>query len=142
MELVLLSRLLLKFLLVILQDLVFLFNQRDDARDYLCGVIFMTAINSLGDITKGSCNNARDLFVPMWDVSDSLGMVLRIIRPIVYDIIQSLMPIMKRRTTNSMVAKLVVARSSYYVWQEQKLEIIQKRSPRMVIRLACALGSS
>nr|GEV71964.1 reverse transcriptase zinc-binding domain-containing protein [Tanacetum cinerariifolium] len=79
--------------------------------------------------------------VPMWDVSDSLGMVCSLCESVpdshdhlffecpfakgiwdrvkvcaglahytgnIYDIIQSLMPIMKRRTTNSVVAKLVV----------------------------------
>nr|GEW43072.1 putative reverse transcriptase domain, reverse transcriptase zinc-binding domain protein [Tanacetum cinerariifolium] len=90
--------------------------------------------------------------VPMWDVSDSLGIVCSLCEsvpdsqdhlffecpfgkgiwdrvkvcaglahytPNVYDIIQSLMPIMKRRTTNSMVTKLVVTAATYYVWQER-----------------------
>nr|GEY55267.1 reverse transcriptase domain, reverse transcriptase zinc-binding domain protein [Tanacetum cinerariifolium] len=100
---------------------------------------------------KNKNKQHKDL-VPMWDVSDSLGMVCSLCEsvpyshdhlffecpfakgiwdmvkvyaglahymPNVYDIIQSLMPIMKRRTTNSVVAKLVVAAATYYVWQEQ-----------------------
>ncbi|GJR66442.1 hypothetical protein Tco_0012507 [Tanacetum coccineum] len=49
----------------------------------------------------------------IWDrVKDCAGLVHY--TPNVYDKIQSLMPIMKRRTTNSMVAKLVVAAATYY----------------------------
>nr|GEW08797.1 hypothetical protein [Tanacetum cinerariifolium] len=39
--------------------------------------------------------------------------------PNIYDIIQDLLPIVKYRTTVSMIAKLVVAASAYYVWQER-----------------------
>nr|GEZ63726.1 hypothetical protein [Tanacetum cinerariifolium] len=55
--------------------------------------------------------------------------------PNVYDIIQSLMPIMKRRTTNSVVAKLVVAAATYYVWQERNWRLFKKgkRSPDQIV---------
>nr|GEV65434.1 reverse transcriptase domain, reverse transcriptase zinc-binding domain protein [Tanacetum cinerariifolium] len=46
--------------------------------------------------------------------------------PNVYDIIQSLMPIMKRRTTNSVVVKLVVAAATYYIWQEHNWRLFKK----------------
>nr|GEV02513.1 hypothetical protein [Tanacetum cinerariifolium] len=79
--------------------------------------------------------NIMDL-VPMWDVFDSLGMGkvyagLTYYTPNVYDVIQSLMPIMKRHTTNSMVAKLVVTAATYYVWQERNWRLFKKgkRSP-------------
>ncbi|GJT53981.1 reverse transcriptase domain, reverse transcriptase zinc-binding domain protein [Tanacetum coccineum] len=105
--------------------------------------------------------------VPMWDVSDSLGMVCSVYEsvpdshdhlffecpfakgiwdrvkdcaglahytPNVYDIIQSLMPIMKRRTTNSVVAKLVVAAATYYVWQE-RIGDYSKKKKKFVKRL-------
>ncbi|GJU96160.1 reverse transcriptase domain, reverse transcriptase zinc-binding domain protein, partial [Tanacetum coccineum] len=106
--------------------------------------------------------------VPMWDVSDSLGMVCSLCEsvpdshdhlffecpfakgiwdrvkvcaglahytPNVYVIIQSLMPIMKRRTTNSVVAKLVVAAATYYVWQERNWRLFKKgkRSPDQIV---------
>ena len=53
----------------------------------------------------------------------------------VYDIIQSLMPIMNRRTTNSVVAKLVVAASTYYVWQERNWRLFKKgkRIPDQIV---------
>nr|GEV97789.1 putative reverse transcriptase domain, reverse transcriptase zinc-binding domain protein [Tanacetum cinerariifolium] len=55
--------------------------------------------------------------------------------PNVYDIIHSLMPIMKRRTTNSMVAKLVVVAATYYVWQERNWRLFKKgkRSPDQIV---------
>ncbi|GJX08843.1 hypothetical protein Tco_0196775, partial [Tanacetum coccineum] len=55
--------------------------------------------------------------------------------PNVYVIIQSLMPIMKRHTTNSVVAKLVVAAATYYVWQERKWRLFKKgkRSPDQIV---------
>lgn len=106
--------------------------------------------------------------VPMWDASDSLGMVCSLCESVpdshdhlffvcpfakgiwdrvkdcaglahytanVYDIIQSLMPIMNRRTTNSVVAKLVVAASTYYVWQERNWRLFKKgkRSPDQIV---------
>ncbi|GJX41809.1 hypothetical protein Tco_0256799 [Tanacetum coccineum] len=106
--------------------------------------------------------------VPMWDVSDSLGMVCSLCEsvpdshdhlffecpfangiwdrvkvcaglahytPNVYVIIQALMPIMKRRTTNSVVAKLVVAAATYYVWQERNWRLFKKgkRSPDQIV---------
>nr|GEV07614.1 ribonuclease H-like domain-containing protein [Tanacetum cinerariifolium] len=55
--------------------------------------------------------------------------------PNVYDIIQSLMPIMKRRTTNNVVVKLVVAAATYYVWQERNWRLFKKgkRSPDQIV---------
>ncbi|GJX74127.1 hypothetical protein Tco_0312722 [Tanacetum coccineum] len=55
--------------------------------------------------------------------------------PNVYVIIQALMPIMKRRTTNSVVAKLVVAAATYYVWQERNWRLFKKgkRSPDQIV---------
>ncbi|GKE69679.1 reverse transcriptase domain, reverse transcriptase zinc-binding domain protein [Tanacetum coccineum] len=55
--------------------------------------------------------------------------------PNVYVIIQALMPIMKRCTTNSVVAKLVVAAATYYVWQERNWRLFKKgkRSPNQIV---------
>nr|GEV59417.1 reverse transcriptase domain, reverse transcriptase zinc-binding domain protein [Tanacetum cinerariifolium] len=44
----------------------------------------------------------------------------------IYDIIQDLLPIVKRRTTVNVIAKLVVAASAYYVWQEKNWRLFKK----------------
>ncbi|GJX85369.1 reverse transcriptase domain, reverse transcriptase zinc-binding domain protein [Tanacetum coccineum] len=44
----------------------------------------------------------------------------------VYDIIHNLLPFVKRRTTRSMIAKLVVAATAYYVWQERNWRLFKK----------------
>nr|GFB36602.1 reverse transcriptase domain, reverse transcriptase zinc-binding domain protein [Tanacetum cinerariifolium] len=46
--------------------------------------------------------------------------------PNIYDIIQDLLPIVKHRTTVSVIAKLVVAASAYYVWQERNWRLFKK----------------
>nr|GFA37932.1 RNA-directed DNA polymerase, eukaryota, reverse transcriptase zinc-binding domain protein [Tanacetum cinerariifolium] len=46
--------------------------------------------------------------------------------PNIYDIIQDLLPIVKYRTTVSVIAKLVVAASAYYVWQERNWRLFKK----------------
>nr|GEU42770.1 hypothetical protein [Tanacetum cinerariifolium] len=46
--------------------------------------------------------------------------------PNIYDIIQDLLPIVKHRTTVSVIAKLVVAASPYYVWQERNWRLFKK----------------
>nr|GEU44445.1 hypothetical protein [Tanacetum cinerariifolium] len=92
---------------------------REDARDSLVWRIIH------GNVKKFSVSQVWMIFVivtlrklktqdlvPMWDVSDSLGM--------------SLMPIINRRTTNSVVAKLVVVAATYYVWQEQNWRLFKK----------------
>ncbi|GKC97559.1 reverse transcriptase domain, reverse transcriptase zinc-binding domain protein [Tanacetum coccineum] len=48
------------------------------------------------------------------------------LNPNIYDIIQDLLPIVKCRTSSSVIAKLVVAASAYYVWQEQNWRLFQK----------------
>ncbi|GKD89345.1 hypothetical protein Tco_1364852, partial [Tanacetum coccineum] len=50
-------------------------------------------------------------------------------------IVHSLIPISKRRSVRSVVAKLVVAACSYYIWQERNLRLFQnqKRSHNQVI---------
>ncbi|GJS67578.1 hypothetical protein Tco_0682142 [Tanacetum coccineum] len=44
----------------------------------------------------------------------------------VYDIIHNLLPFVKRRTTRSVIAKLVVAAIAYYVWQERNWRLFKK----------------
>nr|GEY60555.1 reverse transcriptase domain, reverse transcriptase zinc-binding domain protein [Tanacetum cinerariifolium] len=46
--------------------------------------------------------------------------------PNIYDIIQDLLPIVKYHTTVSVIAKLVVAASAYYVWQERNWRLFKK----------------
>ncbi|GJZ55695.1 reverse transcriptase domain, reverse transcriptase zinc-binding domain protein [Tanacetum coccineum] len=46
--------------------------------------------------------------------------------PNVYDVISDLMPIASRRTSKSVVAKLVVAASTYYIWQERNWHLFNK----------------
>nr|GEW72530.1 hypothetical protein [Tanacetum cinerariifolium] len=43
--------------------------------------------------------------------------------PNIYDIIQDLLPIVKHYTTVSVIAKLVMAASAYYVWQERNWRV-------------------
>ncbi|GKA84983.1 reverse transcriptase zinc-binding domain-containing protein [Tanacetum coccineum] len=47
-------------------------------------------------------------------------------QPNIYSIINALLPIVKRRTTNCVIAKLVVAASAYFVWQERNWRLFQK----------------
>nr|GEU90233.1 hypothetical protein [Tanacetum cinerariifolium] len=51
---------------------------------------------------------------------------LNALNPDIYDIIQDLLPIVKHRTTVSVIAKLVVAASAYYVWQERNWRLFKK----------------
>ncbi|GKC16251.1 putative RNA-directed DNA polymerase [Tanacetum coccineum] len=44
----------------------------------------------------------------------------------IYDIIHDIMPFVKRRTSESLVAKLVVAATAYYIWQERNWRLFQK----------------
>ncbi|GJY25759.1 putative RNA-directed DNA polymerase [Tanacetum coccineum] len=44
----------------------------------------------------------------------------------IYVIIQDLLPYVKSRTTRCVIAKLVVAASAYYVWQERNWRLFQK----------------
>ncbi|GJY19326.1 reverse transcriptase domain, reverse transcriptase zinc-binding domain protein [Tanacetum coccineum] len=44
----------------------------------------------------------------------------------IYDIIHDIMPFVKRRTSESVVAKLVVAATAYYIWQERNWRLFQK----------------
>ncbi|GKB83413.1 hypothetical protein Tco_0950308, partial [Tanacetum coccineum] len=46
--------------------------------------------------------------------------------PNVYDVISDLMPIASRRTSKSVVSKLVVAASTYYIWQERNWRLFNK----------------
>nr|GEV13878.1 hypothetical protein [Tanacetum cinerariifolium] len=64
-----------------------------------------------------------------WDISNSLGSGcagLHTSPPNIYDIILSLMPTINRRNTINVVAKLVVASSAYYVWQERNWRLFKK----------------
>nr|GEW02471.1 reverse transcriptase zinc-binding domain-containing protein [Tanacetum cinerariifolium] len=54
--------------------------------------------------------------------------------PNIFDIIQDLLPIVKYRITVSVIAKLVVAASAYYVWQERNWRLFKKGSGVMSIR--------
>ncbi|GJS41812.1 hypothetical protein Tco_0566855 [Tanacetum coccineum] len=71
--------------------------------------------------------------IPAWDVSLDLGGLIRFFfagldnsQPNIYSIINALLPIVKRRTTNCVIAKLVVAASAYFVWQERNWRLFQK----------------
>ncbi|GJS39811.1 reverse transcriptase domain, reverse transcriptase zinc-binding domain protein [Tanacetum coccineum] len=90
--------------------------------------------------------------IPAWDVSANLGVVCSLCdhmffecsfsrgiwdkikvfagldnsQPNIYSIINALLPIVKRRTTNCVIAKLVVAASAYFVWQERNWRMFQK----------------
>nr|GEU84876.1 hypothetical protein [Tanacetum cinerariifolium] len=66
------------------------------------------------EISKSSFKT-QDL-IPAWDVSSSLGVVCSLY----------LLPIVKYRTTVSVIAKLVVAASAYYVWQERNWRLFKK----------------
>ncbi|GJW63155.1 reverse transcriptase domain, reverse transcriptase zinc-binding domain protein [Tanacetum coccineum] len=46
--------------------------------------------------------------------------------PNIYDIIQSILPIAKRRTMKSVVAKIVVAATAYFIWQERNWRLFKK----------------
>nr|GEY48784.1 reverse transcriptase domain, reverse transcriptase zinc-binding domain protein [Tanacetum cinerariifolium] len=56
--------------------------------------------------------------------------------PNIYDIILSLMPTINRRNTINVVAKLVVASSAYYVWQERNWRLFKKdkRTPDQLVK--------
>ncbi|GJV15420.1 reverse transcriptase zinc-binding domain-containing protein [Tanacetum coccineum] len=152
---------------------------RDDARDTLVwrnihGNVKKFSVSQVWDDIRHRESKVnwkfekRRISVPMWDVSNSLGMVCSLCEsvpdshdhlffecpfangiwdrvkvyaglahytPNVYVIVQALMPIMKRRTTNSVVAKLVVAAATYYVWQERNWRLFKKgkRSPDQIV---------
>ncbi|GJW79124.1 auxin efflux carrier [Tanacetum coccineum] len=57
------------------------------------------------------------------------------VQDVIHHGLWALMPIMKRRTTNSVVAKLVVAAATYYVWQERNWRLFKKgkRSPDQIV---------
>ncbi|GJY97428.1 reverse transcriptase domain, reverse transcriptase zinc-binding domain protein [Tanacetum coccineum] len=62
--------------------------------------------------------------IPVWDRLGSLVWLklfagLDSSNPNIYDIIQSILPIAKRRTMKSVVAKIVVAATAYFIWQER-----------------------
>ncbi|GKA28732.1 hypothetical protein Tco_0714977 [Tanacetum coccineum] len=46
--------------------------------------------------------------------------------PNVYDIIHDLLPITRRRTTKSVIAKLVIAASTYCIWKERNWRLFNK----------------
>ncbi|GJR25235.1 reverse transcriptase zinc-binding domain-containing protein [Tanacetum coccineum] len=46
--------------------------------------------------------------------------------PNVYDIIHDLLPITRRRTMKSVIAKLVIAASTYFIWQERNWRLFNK----------------
>ncbi|GJX01649.1 reverse transcriptase zinc-binding domain-containing protein [Tanacetum coccineum] len=82
--------------------------------------------------------------VPMWDVSDSLGMGQICAGPVahyttrnVYVIIQALMPSYEEGTTNRRcVESLLLLAATYYVWKERFGEINSKkvkRSPDQIV---------
>ncbi|GKF65415.1 hypothetical protein Tco_0191932 [Tanacetum coccineum] len=50
-------------------------------------------------------------------------------------IIDTLIPMSKRRSAQSVVAKIVVATCCYYIWQERNFRLFKnlKRSPQQVI---------
>ncbi|GKC68079.1 hypothetical protein Tco_1100677 [Tanacetum coccineum] len=54
---------------------------------------------------------------------------------LISDIVDLLIPISKRRSTRSVIAKLVVATSTYFIWQERNWRLFkkQKRTTKQVI---------
>ncbi|GJR05399.1 integrase, catalytic region, zinc finger, CCHC-type containing protein [Tanacetum coccineum] len=53
----------------------------------------------------------------------------------IYDIISYVLPIAKRRSSTSVIAKLVIAASAYFIWQERNWRLFRqsKRNPTQVI---------
>nr|GEU53773.1 hypothetical protein [Tanacetum cinerariifolium] len=59
----------------------------------------------------------------------------------IYDIIQDLLHIVKRCTTVSVIAKLVVAASAYYVWQERNWRLFKKGKRNSDQIIECIVSS-
>ncbi|GJV38022.1 hypothetical protein Tco_1410499 [Tanacetum coccineum] len=59
----------------------------------------------------------------------------------VYSIITYLLPVAKRRTTRSVISKLVIAASTYYIWQERNRRLFKntKRTTKQI--LDCIMSS-
>ncbi|GJS26214.1 reverse transcriptase domain, reverse transcriptase zinc-binding domain protein [Tanacetum coccineum] len=55
--------------------------------------------------------------------------------PNIYDIFHTMLPFINRRTTCSVVAKLLIAAAAYYVWQERNWRLFKKgkRSPDQLV---------
>ncbi|GKA46343.1 RNA-directed DNA polymerase, eukaryota, reverse transcriptase zinc-binding domain protein [Tanacetum coccineum] len=79
-----------------------------------------------------------------WDLTGSFGTLIKVmaLSCLLYGsidiIIDTLIPMSKRRSARSVVAKIVVAACCYYIWQEQNFRLFKnlKRSPQQVIRIA------
>nr|GEV70108.1 hypothetical protein [Tanacetum cinerariifolium] len=87
--------------------------------------------------------------IPRWDISHSLGLVcplyegecsvacaiwnrmkslagLSSYSNSIFDSIQRLIPIAKRRTSKSVIAKLVISATAYFIWQERNWRLFKK----------------
>ncbi|GJU23403.1 reverse transcriptase zinc-binding domain-containing protein [Tanacetum coccineum] len=67
------------------------------------------------------CSFARGV----WDRLKDLACI-DLSTPNIYDIIGSLLPIVKKRTSKSVCAKLVVAATAYFIWQERNWRLFKK----------------
>ncbi|GKE57833.1 reverse transcriptase domain, reverse transcriptase zinc-binding domain protein [Tanacetum coccineum] len=67
------------------------------------------------------CSFARGV----WDRLKDLACI-DLSTPNIYDIIGSLLPIVKKRTLKSVCAKLVVAATAYFIWQERNWRLFKK----------------
>ncbi|GJY38226.1 hypothetical protein Tco_0424590, partial [Tanacetum coccineum] len=66
---------------------------------------------------------------------------ITLLAPDIYSIISNLLPVAKRRTTRSVIAKLVVAASAYYIWQERNRRLFKNnnRTTKQVIECIMSL---
>ncbi|GJW80981.1 hypothetical protein Tco_0144956, partial [Tanacetum coccineum] len=59
----------------------------------------------------------------------------------IYDVVSSILPIAKRRTSNTVIIKLVIAASAYFLWQERN-ERLFKNNKRLVVQVIECITSS
>ncbi|GJV38765.1 hypothetical protein Tco_1417205 [Tanacetum coccineum] len=74
------------------------------------------------------------IFRRIWDRIKRLAGLERY-PPNIYDIFHTMLPFINRRTTCSVVAKLLIAAAAYYVWQERNWRLFKKgkRSPDQLV---------
>ncbi|GJT59129.1 retrovirus-related pol polyprotein from transposon TNT 1-94 [Tanacetum coccineum] len=82
-----------------------------------------------------------------WDVSSDLGTNhmksfagITLSAPDIYSIISNLLPVAKRRTTRSVIAKLVVAASAYYIWQERNRRLFKNNNKTTKQVIECIMS--
>ncbi|GJZ47279.1 hypothetical protein Tco_0601111, partial [Tanacetum coccineum] len=59
----------------------------------------------------------------------------------IYDVVSSILPVAKRRTSDSVIIKLVIAASAYFLWQERN-ERLFKNNKRSVVQVIECITSS